>query len=46
MMELGQKCHIPKNSDLSTTYLGRIDMTRSDKIKEGKDYLYQNKAIQ
>ena len=23
-----------KNSDLSTSYLGRIDMTRSDKIKE------------
>ena len=28
-----------ENSNLSTTYLGRIDMTRSEK----KDFLYQNK---
>ena len=28
-----------KNSDLSTTYLGRIDMTRSDKTKVGERFL-------
>ena len=37
MKELDQKYYIQqsliKNSDLGTTYLGRIDMTRSDKIK-------------
>ena len=36
-----------ENSDLSATYLGRIDMTRSDKIKtKERDFLYQNKGIQ
>ena len=35
-----------ENSDLSTIYLGRIGMTRLDKIKWKKDFLYQNKGIQ
>ena len=36
MMELNQKLYttnFDENSDLSTTYLGRIDITRLDKIK-------------
>ena len=37
MMELSQKYYMPpkfnENLNLSTTNLGRIDMTRSDKIK-------------
>ena len=35
-----------ENSDLSTPYLGRIDMTKSDKIKVEKDFLYLYKGIQ
>ena len=35
-----------ENSDLSTMYLGRIDITRSDKIKVEERFLYQNKGIQ
>ena len=35
-----------ENSDLSTTYLGRINMTRLDKLKQKKSFLYWNKGIQ
>ena len=35
-----------ENSDLSTTYFGKINMTRLDKIKQKKSFLYQNKGIQ
>ena len=34
-----------ENSDLSTTYLGRIDMSRAGKIKAEERFLYQNKGI-
>ena len=35
-----------ENSDLSMTYLGRIDITRASKIKaEEKNILYQTKDI-
>ena len=39
---LGTK-RFDENSDLSTTYLGRIHMTRLDKQK--KSVLHQNKGI-
>ena len=35
-----------ENSDLSTTYLGRIDITRASKIKAEDNFQYQNKGIQ
>ena len=35
-----------ESSDLSTMYLGRVDMIRLDKIKVEKDFLYQNKDVQ
>ena len=37
-----------ENLDLSTTYLGRVDIARASKIKveEKKDFLYQKKDIQ
>ena len=34
-----------ENSDLSTTYLGRIYITRASKLKQKKGFLYQNKCI-
>ena len=34
-----------ENSDLSTTYLGKIDITRASKIKAEENCLYQNKDI-
>ena len=44
-MELSQKYYIPKfdeNSDLSTTFLGRIDMTMSHMIKvKERYYIYE-----
>ena len=35
-----------ENSDLSTTYLDKIDTTRASKIKVEEIFLYQNKGIQ
>ena len=34
-----------ENSDLSTTYLGKIDITRASKNKAEENSLYQNKGI-
>ena len=34
-----------ENSDLSTMYLGRIDITRASKIKAEENFLYQDKGI-
>ena len=34
-----------ENSDLSTTYIGKINITRLDKKKQKKSFLYQNKGI-
>ena len=34
-----------ENSNLSTTYLGRIDMTRASKIKPEETFSNQNKGI-
>ena len=36
---------LDENSDLSMTYLGRIDMTRASKIKVEENSLYQIKDI-
>ena len=35
-----------ENSDLSTMYLGRVNITRLDNIKVKASFLYQNKGIQ
>ena len=35
-----------ENSELSTRYFGKIDITRASKIKAEKSFLYQNKGIQ
>ena len=35
-----------ENSDLSTTYLGRLDMTKNRKLKQKKHSQYQNKDTQ
>ena len=35
-----------ENSDLSTPYLGTVDITRTSKIKAEKYFLYQSKGIQ
>ena len=37
---------VDENLDFDTTYLGRIDMTKLDKIKAEKSVLYQNKGVQ
>ena len=37
---------LDENSDLSTTYIGRIDKTVASKIKIEEKFLYQNKHIQ
>ena len=34
------------NTDLSMTYLGRTDMTRTSKVKAEETFLYQIKGIQ
>ena len=34
-----------KNSDLSTTYLGKIDIKEQVRLKQKRDFLYQNKDI-
>ena len=34
-----------KNTNLGTTYLGRIDMTRSDKIKAEERFQYESRLI-
>ena len=34
-----------ESSDLSTTYLGKIDTTRANKIKVEETFPYQNKGI-
>ena len=51
MKEFSQKVisttRFDENSDLSTTYLGRINTTRASKIKvQKKIFLYQNKGIE
>ena len=35
-----------EKSDLSTTYIGKIDITGVNKIKAEEIFLYQNKGIQ
>ena len=35
-----------ENSDLSTAYLGRVDITRVSKIKVEESFPYQSKDIQ
>ena len=35
-----------ENSDLSTTYLSRVDTTRANITKQKKGFLYQSKGIQ
>ena len=35
-----------ENSDLSTAYLGRIDITRASMIKVQENFPYQNRGIQ
>ena len=35
---------IDENSDLSTMYLGRINITRLDEIKQKKSFLYQKRV--
>ena len=50
MIELDQNVlcstNFDKNSDFSTMYLGRIDMTSSDKIMVGERFPYINTDIQ
>ena len=35
-----------ENSDLGTTYLGKVNMRMSDKIKAEENFQYQSRAIQ
>ena len=44
--EVLSTANFDENSDLHTTYLGKINMTRLDKIKAKKSFLYLNKGTQ